>query len=619
MAIYSQENSNTELKLKTQNAGVRTFAISDDSTLVCIADDCSAILIYSLKSSLSAIGKTFISCDLESRIKDISAVAQVRSFFTVGFKLSWLPHKNILAVAVPSSNGVTTIIYRKGGKKEFGSEQNPVWEEVYLTTSSSSKLTHGSNDVNLAVFSPNGRYLATSDCSGMTIIWDVVDLNAEGSTVSSDSFSPISAFESTPSGPLYDLVWGVKDGDNYIRVASPVASSIVEDVIDVKGGRCMPTGPVKYPKAVVSGLAESQPTITQTKSYVPYRSAENAALSARVSPQGPIPAAPSASLSAEQSKPSRLSKKISAVVDDDDDDNVIDDTERIEIAAPLRRNVDESDNDDAMDEDDGIDDTGNTQAIANITRLAEGRDAPPPRMSEANLTAIAAMVAASTKADKALVQPPFQPSSTTYDEKRRRFMVWNSIGNITCSDLGINNRIEIRFTSTDRNKPEAFNDNFGFTMAALSYEGAVFASDPEEDFEDSLSKTRGSTVFYHAFPGQQHMRGANEVRPLRWHQNCCRSISYRPRLKSSINLITLYNLSLGFLQTFTVNLNSGESALAVAVGEGWVAVATSSGLLRMFSSTGIPLALTVLRGPIIAMVGYIHQLSGRHITPIPLS
>jgi hypothetical protein len=514
VAIYSQENANTELKLKTQNAGVRTFAISDDSSLVCIADDCSAILIYSLKSSLSAIGKTFLSCNLESRIKDISAVAQVRNFFAVGFKLSWMPHNRILAVAVPSSNGVTTIIYRKGGKEKFGSEQNPIWEEVYLTTSSSSKLTHGSNDVNLAVFSPNGRYLATSDCSGRTIIWDVIDLDATGNTVSSDSFTPISAFESNPSGPLHDLVWGMRDGDNYIRVASPVASSIMEDVIDVKGGRCMPTGPVVYPKAVITEIAESQPTATQAKPYVPYRSAETAALSARLSTQETTPAAPSASSSAEPSKTSRLLKKISAVVDDDDDDNVLDDIDRVESYAP-RSNADESDRDDAMDEDDGIDNTDNVQAIANINRLAEGRDAPPPRMSEANLAAIAAMVSASAKADKAQVQPPFQPSSTTYDEKRRRFMVWNSIGNITCSDLGINNRIEIRFTSTDRNKPEAFNDNFGFTMAALSYEGAVFASDPEEDLDDSLSKTKGSTVFYHAFAGQQHMRGANEVRHLR--------------------------------------------------------------------------------------------------------
>lgn len=63
-------------------------------------------------------------------------------------------------------------------------------------------------------------------------------------------------------------------------------------------------------------------------------------------------------------------------------------------------------------------------------------------------------------------------------------------------------------------------------------------------------------------------------------------------------------------QTFTVKLNSGESALAVAVGQGWSAVATSHGLLRLFSSTGIPLALLCLKGSVITMVGYAHQLAG---------
>lgn len=81
-------------------------------------------------------------------------------------------------------------------------------------------------------------------------------------------------------------------------------------------------------------------------------------------------------------------------------------------------------------------------------------------------------------------QTPFQPSSTTYDEKRRRYLVWNNIGSITCMEDHSNNRIEIRFTNVNgKNRNEAFPDNFNFTMAALSYEGAVFASDPEESEE----------------------------------------------------------------------------------------------------------------------------------------
>ena len=68
------------------------------------------------------------------------------------------------------------------------------------------------------------------------------------------------------------------------------------------------------------------------------------------------------------------------------------------------------------------------------------------------------------------------------------------------------------------------------------------------------------------------------------------------------------------LQTYTVTLNSGEAALAVAVGEGWSAVATSQEVLRLYSSTGIPLALVSLKGAVVAMVGYIHQLAGRRMS-----
>ena len=57
-------------------------------------------------------------------------------------------------------------------------------------------------------------------------------------------------------------------------------------------------------------------------------------------------------------------------------------------------------------------------------------------------------------------------------------------------------------------------------------------------------------------------------------------------------------------------MNSGESVVALAVGEGWSAVATSFGLLRVYSSTGIPIMLTCLNGPVVCMCGYLHTLAG---------
>ena len=50
------------------------------------------------------------------------------------------------------------------------------------------------------------------------------------------------------------------------------------------------------------------------------------------------------------------------------------------------------------------------------------------------------------------------------------------------------------------------------------------------------------------------------------------------------------------------------------MGEGWSAVATSQEVLRLYSSTGIPLALVSLKGAVVAMVGYIHQLAGRRMS-----
>ena len=161
------------------------------------------------------------------------------------------------------------------------------------------------------------------------------------------------------------------------------------------------------------------------------------------------------------------------------------------------------------------------------------------------------------------LQPRFQPSTTTPDDYQRRYLVWNAIGTIVSRDESAGaNRIEIKFSnSTGKNKQETFPDTNKFTLAALSYEGSFFAT--EISPEDTSSR---SVLFYHAFPNQTALEGANE--------------------------------------DFSLTISEGEGALAVAVGRGWAAVATTRSFLRVFTSTGLQIAIiTLAAGPIVSMTG----------------
>jgi len=55
---------------------------------------------------------------------------------------------------------------------------------------------------------------------------------------------------------------------------------------------------------------------------------------------------------------------------------------------------------------------------------------------------------------------------------------------------------------------------------------------------------------------------------------------------------------------WSTSLPAGEEALALAVGEGWLAVATSRRLLRVFSVAGLQRAVLSLPGPIVCMSGH---------------
>ena len=179
---------------------------------------------------------------------------------------------------------------------------------------------------------------------------------------------------------------------------------------------------------------------------------------------------------------------------------------------------------------------------------------------------------------KAKIPDSFQPASTYQHKKttndaseddeddvaavRRQwvYLVWNAVGSITCLNESTNNRIEISFSDVQGpNKAISFEDTDMFTRGALSEYGAAFTSDISEEDGDKVP----SVIFYRAF----------------------------------------HSASLQANESFRYTLPSGEGAIAVACGRGFVAVVTTKKFLRVFSTTGIQLSVTVLKGPLLTLVG----------------
>lgn len=129
------------------------------------------------------------------------------------------------------------------------------------------------------------------------------------------------------------------------------------------------------------------------------------------------------------------------------------------------------------------------------------------------------------------------------------YLVWNSVGSITCLNEDTNNRIEISFSDVQGpNKAITFEETDMFTRAALSEYGAVFASEPSDgDIIDAKDRV-AAVVLYKAFHSASQGLQPNE--------------------------------------TFRYSLPLGEGVTGVACGKGFVAVATTTGFLRLFSATG---------------------------------
>lgn len=138
-------------------------------------------------------------------------------------------------------------------------------------------------------------------------------------------------------------------------------------------------------------------------------------------------------------------------------------------------------------------------------------------------------------------QEPFVPGSTHWKAKKR-YLAFNMIGVVDSTDQETHNVVSVEFHDKSAHKGYHFSDSNKYTMAALGEQGVVYAAPAGEDSPTSI-------------------------------------VHYRP-----------YD-SWASASDWEVSLLPGENALSVAAGGGdamgAVVVATSKGMVRFFSSSGV--------------------------------
>ncbi len=501
------------------------------------------VLIVRLNAVAGATQKSYESHTTEksfSGIVEKNVAMRTDDEVDMGCKVSWNKSIDTRILAIPSGNGSCMLCVKGDAESD--------WTEVNLC--SGDPLSHGDSNLNLAVFSPDGKHLATADVSGKVVLWEMNMKDLKNSNAVR-VYTPDS-----DAKPLLDMAWGQEDGDNYLVISTKSSTTKLDAVIPSP----------QQPLAAVT-TATAAPTATEAMD-IDEEEEEEALMLAAVE-------------EVEATVARRLIKASTANDDDEEEDDIFadsapgsatnglvtgiassaaaDDSLNAIKIATLDKNVVRGDDDEDLMQEDG-----------DIQReWSEAKAVPTVSDIDARVLALEEV----KNNSMVEIQEPFQSSSTQPDDKHRRYLVWNSIGNITLrEEADINqNRIEIRFADTQgRNKQEAFADTDGFVMAALGKEGAIFAT-PLEPVEDDDRVPKGSKVHYHAFPGHAKMGGTNE--------------------------------------TFTVDLLENEEATNVAVGTGWCAVATTKGLVRIFSSTGVQTNVFWIKGPIVTMIGSGTQLS----------
>ncbi|XP_033641025.1 WD repeat and HMG-box DNA-binding protein 1-like [Asterias rubens] len=155
------------------------------------------------------------------------------------------------------------------------------------------------------------------------------------------------------------------------------------------------------------------------------------------------------------------------------------------------------------------------------------------------------------------LQKPFIPGATPV-HLSSRFMKWNSVGIVRCYDTDDESSIDVEFHDTSVHHAMHFDNQLNHTMADLSAEAVLLASEGQGD-------TASQVICYH-FASWDNQKDWNTSMP------------------------------------------KGENIKAVTLGFGWVAVATDKRLVRLFSIGGMQREVIAVPGPVVCLAAHGNQL-----------
>ena len=176
--------------------------------------------------------------------------------------------------------------------------------------------------------------------------------------------------------------------------------------------------------------------------------------------------------------------------------------------------------------------------------------------------------------DKYIGITPQEPLQLPASNGQSRILYWNKTGRIIAKDSYVSQQdeivqistLEIDFADRSFHRNLFFNNEVGYIMAAMSPQGAIFASKGAEDQEDSED--------------EDFVVGKSEQKPQVLFKN--------------------FHAQIGLADEWSLTLS--ENPEAVAVGDDWCVVFTSALNLRFFTNIGgIQLFVCTWTGPIVSL------------------